>query len=314
MTSDVGDKGDVRKLNKAIGLSLDETVIQAAALALSKPDAVKAWQKARVLVEEFRPIPWFIWRISNYVFGKSGQLNVVPEGMVMGLKKLMFAAASDSIMGSGQPVTNMKLALSTLRSDVIAASSVIHAICRRLATRQHERIWRPILDDALLRAQLGFFVGERRGSFGSGRGMLAGFAGKAGLAVLIASGDLEQARTALDRLAGGENVSTVGQEVYGCDALQVSAMMLSASGCGRDAGFGTVSYASQEQMEILENDEQKAWRAAFTICEKIRTNSESEIDDSLWLLLRYDEKDPRAHLVDMSKLLVRTGTNWSWLV
>ena len=105
----------------------------------------------------------------------------------------------------------------------------------------------------------------------------------------------------------------MGLDVYGCDPLQISAMMLSASGCGRDAGFGTVNYASREKMETLENEEQRAWRAAYTICEKVRVGRPEEVEQSYWALLRYEEVEPRAHLSDMAKLLVRTGTNWNWL-
>jgi hypothetical protein len=296
-----------------LGRSLDETERHINHVVKEKPDTLKTWRCAREVVEKFKPVPWFIWRISNYVFSRSGQINSVPEGMIMGLRRLLFAAASDLLLGSGKPVSNLKVATSLLRSDVIAAVSVVHAVCRRLATKEFERIWRPIIDDALLRAQIGYYVGRRCEHFGAGRGMLAGFAGRAGLAILIASGDLQQARHALEELAAGRDIGEVGLELYGCDPLQVSALMLSASGCGKDAAFGVVTYVSKEPLESLANNEQRAWLAAFTVCEKIRLGQQVLVPSDYWQLLEYTEAGEREQLVELAKTFVREGTNWAWI-
>ncbi len=305
---------DQDQFNAELNRTLEETERQISTRMGGRPDALQAWQKARQVVEQFKPVPWFIWRLSNFVFSRPGQINVVPQGMVMGLRRLLFAAASDEILGSGTPVNNMRIALSALRSDIIAAVSVIHGVCRKLSSKDFERIWRPILEDAILRAQIGFFVGERRPGFGSGRGMLAGFSGRAGLAVLIASGDIEQARKALEELASGRDIGEVGLEIYGCDPLQISAMMLSAAGCGRDAAFGTVSFAAKDSLSAVENEEQQVWLAAFTICEKVRLGRSADLDDRLWNTLGYNDQQERDQLADMAKILVRNGTAWNWLV
>lgn len=278
----------------------------------------KSWQQARSLVENFKPVPLFIWRLSNYVLGKPGMINRAGEGLVFGLRRLLFAAASDSVLGAGRKVNTVHDALDVLSPDVVAATAVIHAISRRMATRQFERIWRPILDDAILRAQIGFFVGSQDASFGAGRGMLAGFAGRCGLAVLIASGELDQARKALEMLATGAEIKNVGMALYGCDPLQISAMMLSASGCGRDAAYGTVSYSSSYSIgPTLTGDDgnksQAAWHSAFLITEYVRTARTDKIPAEIWERLNFTDTVSRNELADKTKSALRRGHGWNWL-
>ncbi|RMG39761.1 MAG: hypothetical protein D6719_12590 [Candidatus Dadabacteria bacterium] len=277
------------------------------------PDQTRSWQNARKVVEEFKPVPWFIWRLCNFVLGKPGKINQVSEGLVFGLRRLMFAAASDSVLGSGEKVNNARKALKILKPDTIAAVAVIHAICRRLSSRQFERIWRPILDDAILRARIGYMVAEKLEGFGSGRGMLAGFAGRCGLAITITSGDLDQARAALEMLATGTDIKEVGLAVYDCEPLQVSAMTLSAAGCGRDAAFGTVSYASEEPESVISNDEQKNWLIAFSVIEKVRMGLGEQVPDEYWTWLGFNSEAERALLLDEARTITRRGHEWKWL-
>lgn len=275
----------------------------------------QSWQKSRQLVADFRPVPWFIWRLSNFVLGAPGHISKASEGLVFGLRRLLFAAASDSIIGAGQKVNNVHQALDILKPDVVAAVAVIHAICRRLATKDFERIWKPILDDALLRAQLGYHVGKQNPNFGCGRGMLAGFAGRCGLAILIASGELEQARKALEFLATGAEIKEVGLNIYGCDPLQVSAMTLSACGCGRDSAFGTVAFYSTSKAQGLQlSSPQQHWKAAFAVTELIRTNKLSEVDQETWEVLNFQGQEAKDELSRLAKIAVRRGHGWAWLI
>ncbi|MBX7138675.1 MAG: hypothetical protein K1X83_11895 [Oligoflexia bacterium] len=303
----------------SFALKLEETLreTEQAVLSLSAiaNDAAqgKAWEISRRVVEGFKPVPWFIWRLSNFVLGKSGQVAEASEGLVFGMRRLLFAAASDSLLGAGEKVNDVRNALKVVKPDVIAAVSVIHAVCRRLSSRPFERIWRPIVEDALLRARIGYYVGERSASFGAGRGMLAGFSGRSGLAILISSGELEQARQTLEMLATGALIRDVGYGVYRCDPLQVSAMTLSAAGCGRDAAFGTVSYASDDPWAVAANDEQLRWLAAFSLCEAIRMGQVKEIDPKYWELMGYSEVQSREHVIAEARKLVRRGHGWTWI-
>ena len=86
----------------------------------------------------------------------------------------------------------------------------------------------------------------------------------------------------MEELASGRDIGEVGLEIYGCDPLQVSAMMLSAGGCGRDAAFGTVSFAAKDGLAAVENEEQQVWLAAFTVCEKVRLGRTADLDERYW--------------------------------
>lgn len=290
-----------------------EAEVREAGRIRSLEDQIISWSSARDLVTDFKPVPWFIWRLSNYVLGQSDKVMPISEGLVFGMRRLLFAAASDKVLGSGEKINNIRRALQLLPADVIAAVSVIHAVCRRLQTKQFERIWRPIIDDALLRCQIGFYIGQVKKEFGSGRGMLAGFAGRCGLAMLIASGELEQARIALEMLAGGSDISEVGVRIYKCDPLQVSALTLSAAGCGRDAAFGTVAYASDSPLLVVQNEAQKCWLAAFTIAENVRMFTLGKVAPQLLEVLGYDGAREQEDLAELVKMLVRRGHGWGWL-
>jgi hypothetical protein len=280
----------------------------------NNPAETKSWATARGIIEKFEPVPWFIWRISNFVLGTPGKIQSVNEGFVLGLRRLLFATASDPILGGGEKVNDVKKALKILGPDVIAAVAVIHAICRRLLTKEFERIWRPILEDAILRSQIGALIGAADPAFGQGRGMLAGFSSRAGLAILLSSGELEQAREALELLATGKEISEVGLKIYECNPLQVSAMMLSASGCGRDAAFGTVSYAYKDSAAKVENQEQLKWLSAFTLTESIRVGKVQEVDEKLWQTLGLIDQTSRDEILEHSKKAIRRGHEWGWLL
>jgi hypothetical protein len=312
MKKDVGES----QFEASVEQDLAETEGIAQQAIAADPQSLEAtsWQRAREVVKGFKPVPWFIWRIANYVLGKPGDVRPLSEGALFGLRKLICGIASDPSIGSGESVTTTRRALEVVPHDVIAAGAVIHAICRRLGGRDFERIWRPIIDDAILRAHIGFMVGEQCPDFGGGRGMLAGFAGRSGLAVLIGCGTKEQAQAALEGLAAGGDIATVGLKVYGCNPLQVSAMLLSASGVGKDAAFGSVSYAIIDRAgAVLTNQEQQRWLAAFAIAEALRMNRPEGIAPGWWAALDLSDPGEQTELIERTVPLIRRGTHWGWL-
>lgn len=313
---EVSDKVAEDSFDRELGQALSETEQAVTQIGSASIDLVKgrSWGSAREIIESFKPVPWFVWRLNNYVLGKTSQIAPVSEGLVLGLRRLLFAAASDEVLGSGKKTSNLREALRVIKPDVVAALSVIHAVCRRLANTHLERVWKPIVDDAVLRARIGLFVGRKQPEFGSGRAMLAGFVGRAGLAILIAKGDESQAQSALEKLASGSTIKNVGLEVYGCDPLQVSAMLLSAAGCGRDASFGTVSYASSDPLAVVANDEQLRWLSAFSLCEGVRMNSADKLDFRYWQALNLEPGADLKELSEEARKAVRRGHGWSWLL
>ncbi|NDC37698.1 MAG: hypothetical protein EBZ48_06555 [Proteobacteria bacterium] len=271
------------------------------------------WNKARQVVEGFRPVPWFIWRISNFVFGTPGETRAVPPGLLTGMRRLFFAAASDPLLGGGTRVSDISGALRVLKPDVVAAVSVIHALCRRLATKHLGQLWRPLIDEALVKAQIGVAVGMHAAEFGSGRGMLAGFAGSLGFAILLAHGEEAQAQEAFEQLAQGATAQQVGLSVYGCDPVQVSAMTLSAAGCGRDCASGLVSHVSEEPSS-QQAPGQLYWLAALSIISGISRNQPPAFDDESWDRLNLYPEALRAELVSLAQRTIRRGHSLQWIL
>lgn len=294
--------------------NLEETKEAVLSLAdsLGIPKEAATWDKAKEIVSEFKPVPWFIWRLSNYVFSKPGQTNPINEGLVLGLRRLLFAAASDDVLGTGEKVNDVRKALKILPSDVAAATAVIHSICRRFRGRPFERIWAPIVDDAIVRARIGWEVGRYSAEFGPGRCMLAGFSGRCGLAILLASGTLTEAQKTLELLAGGAEIPEAGLKIYRCEPLKVSALALSAAGCGREAAFGTVSYAVPESKRAPASKTQEEWLAAFAVCEALRLGRADGLPKRYWDALKIDQT-AQGELSALSRKIVRRGHGWTWL-
>ena len=115
-------------------------------------------------------------------------------------------------------------------------------------------------------------------------------------------------------LATGTDIAVVGISVYGCDPLQVSAMTLSASGCGRDAAYGTVGYAVIRSGEIVENPVQMGWLSAFAVVEMVRIGKHRDIDIRYWEALGFNLGQDRGDLIDMVKTMVRRGHTLSWIL
>jgi hypothetical protein len=307
--ADVLAAAEVTRTLAAIGdavLSIDEVA--------NNPGVNRSWTKACSLVQEFHPVPCFIWKLSKYAIGNNEKINRVLEPSVIGLKRLLCAAASDKVLGTGEPVEDLKKAAQTLPSDVIAAVAVLHGVCRRLQTREHERFWRPVLEDAILRAHLGFFVGQVNEEFGPGRGMLAGFSSRAGLAILLATGDLDQAQRHLEATASGTDLREAGLEVYGIDPLHVGALMLSATGCGRDAAYGTVCFVAKEPLEATSNQYQQRWLGAFSIVDAVREGRQDELDPRHWENLGFASEQDRKDLAQLAKMTIRRGHGWPWII
>lgn len=276
--------------------------------------ARQKWHMAREKIAGLQPIPWFIWRLSNFVFSRQDRSQPIPEGLVFGLRRLLFAAASDSLLGAGEKINSTRKALSVLEPDTIPAVAILYSTSRKLASQSNERIWRPILDDALLRARIGATLGSVSPSLSIGQGLLAGFASRIGLAILIATSNEETARKALELLATGERISDVGERLYGTPPLFVSAMLLSAGGCGSDSAIGIAAFGGESSEPSFENGDQSAWYNAFVVAERIRQGQVGDISEEMWAALGFENSTERTELLEEAKRITRRGHGWGWLV
>jgi hypothetical protein len=276
-------------------------------------DAKSAWQLARNKVEKFKPLPWFIWRLSNSVFTKTSGQEEINEGMLLGLRRLVFAAASDPVLGTGSKVNILKKALTILRPDVIAAVAILHCICKRLPHFGNQRVWQTMLDDGLINSQIGFEVGRISKNFSLGRALLAGSASKIGLAILVATGDSRQAQELMEEFSTGRSPESACLKVYGCDASQIAAVLLAYCGCGTDSASGiSQSNLSANSIQQL-SPSVAAWAASSKVI-KILTDNKDKESLNPYLNILGAEPSASIELTNKSKQLQRNGHSWEWLV
>lgn len=293
-------------------LEQGEQEVKKHAQPAAQGDQEVSLRNARDVVLKFRPVPQVIWRFVNYSIGRSGQFKPIPEGMLFGLKKLVLGISKDPVLGSGKPYLTIKGAVDNIKGDIIAASSVIHAVSRRLKTFDFATVWGPILDDAILRANIGFYIGAICTDFGSGRSMLAGFAGRVGLAALIATGNEEQAGAAIKALSMGGNIRDVAFDVYVTDPMFVSAMILSAAGCGRDAISGIAAFSQPLSKDFEMNIHQKRWLATLKVTDEARMGDLGNVPQEMWTAIEYDAAEIK-ELADIVQGLKKKGHPWKWL-
>jgi hypothetical protein len=301
--------------SQQIASELEKTQDQIEDLAgSSSGDLGASLTVAREKVAQLVPVPPFIWRIVNYSIGRPSKINKLSDGSLFGLKKLVGNIGKDKVIGRGSSLLTTRAVIEDVSSDVIAATALIHALARRLQTKDFQAVWGPILDDALLRAQIGYFVGTMREDFGPGRGMLAGFAGRIGLAVLIAMGTSDQAQAAITQLASGRKIEEVALELYRSEPLHVAAMILAAAGCGADAVFGVATFGFSASVHQNLDRPTKQWLAALIITERIRFGEEASLDEATWARMGYEDASERGELAEIVTTLKRRGHGWNWML
>jgi len=292
-------------------LSIAQRAVQNAS---DQHGSADSWKVATNLVKKFRPVSWFLWKIIRSVYGRINVTGKPDYIMFDACENLMRAAALDPILGRGQKNEDMSLkdAVHSIGEDVGAAICLIHGVCRRISQTLPERMWRPIIDDALFRAYIGYLVGAHNASFGFGRGMLAGFAGRCGLAVQIASGEVSQAKKALEGLAMGMEMARIGLNIYGSDPLQISAMTMIAAGCSSDSAVGISSYSyNADKVDI--SSSAFMWLAAFDIAEHLRMNNFQAIQKRYFEAFNMTNSDAQA-LKQQVLNLQGKGHGWSWII
>jgi hypothetical protein len=305
---------DTSGFDVGVATSLDDAYSDLTKRLSVGKDEAQEWLNATQKVRDFAPVPWFIWRLTNLTLAPGGlRGGKLAEGFVLGLRRLLFATASDRLFGTGQKVNTLKDALMVLSPEVIGAVSAVHAICRRLSKHNNERMWRPIVDEALLRARIGYLAAKHQRDFGSGRGLLAGFISQIGLAVLVSMGEEERARTALEDIAVGKDMRNVARDLYECHPLQVGGMILSAIGCGADASSGVIAYLSVNALQIVSNFEQRQWLAAITIVNAVRDGTLESVEVDHCEVLSLDTDERRQQFVTECRRFIRGSHELHWL-
>lgn len=269
---------------------------------------------AAEFVKKYKPVPKLIWPLVYPVFGKAGILGSPDPLIFSPLSTLIIRTAQDKVLNrqfKGKKPRSLTEAVNAIGADVAAAVCVIHSMSRRIANTLPQRVRGPLLEDALLRTRIGFHLGVLSPESGPGRAMLAGFAGRCGLAVQIAVGESKQAEKALVAMASGEDMNKVCSRIYGCDPLEVSAMSLISAGCSKEIAFGIASYSSGIE-EDFPSPERLRWLALFSIIEHLRMNETEQISPQHWASLGCT-KESRAIIEDEVTQAHRRGHGLNWL-
>lgn len=279
-----------------------------------------SWNVASGIVKKVKPVPWIFWVMIRTVYGR-GALNSSKTGNKVAdpmtfsmLENLIMRAVQDSDLSQKtdpKTIKNLTAAVNILGTEVTASLCFIHSVCMRVSRSLNDRMYRAIIDDALIRARLGILLGHSSKRLEMGKPLLAGFAGRAGLAVQLASGSEQQARKALNSLASGKDISKMGFEVYGCDPLQVAALTLIAAGCHQEIAFGVASFSLPSSVEEM-NSEQELWLNMFSTLEYIRVNKLELITDNVWADLGFSEVE-KEDLLNSSQNVFRNGHQLDWL-
>jgi len=289
--------------------------------SLGSESLAESWQLALALVEDFDPVPWFVRRLTKIALrssdgGEASEGNKrLNEGAIIGLHKVLFLAVADPIVGAGCPVNSIKEAIPLIKSDVFAAVVVVHAVSRKILARNFDRVWMPILDQALVRAQIGFYVGLNTNDFGAGRGMLAGFAGWIGICILMCRGTKAQAGKTLELLMRGSNIDEVSMEVYACNPLHIGAFLLSLVGCGTNASRGFIVASSRKKNIVeFENREQNIWFLTLSAVEAIRGGEFDSLAPEQWELLGLGKRSKQLEIEQLAHIMRRRGHRWQWML
>jgi hypothetical protein len=272
------------------------------------------WSIASKVVRKVKPIPWIFWVMIRSVYGSS-RVKIQPDPMMFSVVENMLARSlDDKYLTKNQSSISAKGTtgrVNMLGYESVASLCFIHSICMRVSKNINDRIYRAIIDDALIRARLGCIIGLNSSYLDIGRPMLAGFAGRAGLAVQLASGTDDQARKALSGLATGKDISKMGIEVYGCDPLQVAALTLVAAGCSKNIAFGISAFSLPPSLSEP-NPELDLWLNMFSAVEYLRMNKLEMITEECWTSLGLDSAASEA-VINCGQNLFRTGHDFGWI-
>jgi len=294
-----------------------QALVEAVAIAEAAGNG-ESWAKAKSIVENLKPIPWFIWRLSNQVFGRDSNSVTLLDSSVMGLRRLLFAAASSDVFGKDGKVNSVKEALLTLRPDVVAAVSLVHSTTRKMQSQPLDMMWRPLLDEALIRARVGFELGRNATSFGGGRGLLAGFASSIGMPMLISAGTLEQSSQIMEALSQQnsaqqnstqQNNKNPDEKTYGTSSLQVGAMYLAGCGISNEGAKAFIEFANMKHTNLVPNN---LWASCAYIIQNIRNKKEATLSEESLNAFGLDQEGLQ-NLVKLTKKLSREGHGMGWI-
>ena len=258
-----------------------------------------------------------IQRICQTTIGHPERINKLLEGAIIPLRRVVIACGQDSFLAEGiardgNPPSARQV-LETLPSDVIAASLVLYSVDRRLRGRLIESVGEAFLNEALVRAAMGFVVGDGLDRFGRGRSMLAGFSSRAGLAMIVSEGTEAQAAELINQIEVSDSLQRACVSVYEVDPLHVGALVLLAAGCGMTAYSGILG-CSTSHSAPPSGDAEILWWAVHLLIDQVATKSFEEIPEIVWETLGFTDLPERQDIYNVMHGVSAREYRWSWLL
>ena len=289
---------------------------------LSIEGVSRGWKVAAEMVKHFQPVPRRVWPMIHSVYGKTGMIGEPDPIVFSAITQLLDKALEDKTLSPAKTkpsaVNQLDKAVKALGLDTVASLVFAYSVCRKASFFGVESIIRPILDDTLLRARIGHLIGKTSDKCGPGRGILAGISGRIGLAIQIAAGTPEQSSTAVARMADRHDISTVCDEVYGCDPLEVAALTLISAGCSRDIAYGVANFSDNtspaDTSDFADPSDklQLFWCNIFSLVEYLRMGKTDLITDALMDELEIGISVEM--LLEQTQAIFRRGHGWRWMI
>ncbi len=274
-----------------------------------------SWDVAYSIIKKVKPVPLPLWVIMRFVYNNKLNNSVVP--VELSYFKYILNQAINNLVSSNKSleVQNLNLSLDSLISliggELGSSICYINCISRKVINLLPPKISNPILEEALLRVEIGYIIGEHSKLFSKGKNILTGFLARSGLALQFISADTDLAKKALEKLAFGDDLESVGLEIYGCSPLQVSSMSLIEGGFNRDVAYGISSIYEKSENELSESC--FSWLSSFKINEYLREGKGELIGEKNWTSLGID-LNSRKEICLKVKNLLKYGSSWNWIL
>jgi len=255
-------------------------------------DDERSWHEARLRVKPFLPIHTLFSNSVRFLNGSlphSGELkNISPLMILMSSPKIraLFYAACLHLhpekLETKEPITPIGL-LEKLGPDSICSVLAIRYLTNKIEAQCNEKIWLVLSQEFRAQLQVGIHVGRQIPSLGAARGLLAGGLRSLALAVMVRKDNklFREYRRVIHRKNVLFDIPTE-LELWGCNHLQISAVILQSFGFGISAakGLGVGLYPNSLLDSVLD-EPGKLWR-----------------DSALWIEAVVTSDKPGQELVD----------------
>src|SRR5690606_24798089 len=126
-------------------------------------DVSPTWVIATDIVKKVRPVPWAFWVLIRSVWGEKNPDKIsIDSSRSTGVESLILKAVEDKELLIAPLVKTTQYAecFRALGPQTIASLCFIHAVCKRVSLGLQERVFKAIIEDALLRARLGVVLSQ----------------------------------------------------------------------------------------------------------------------------------------------------------